>query len=625
MGSHFIQNSCFTEAYQENNDMKLIPDLILEIDDHGTIVKKIAPLGNIFVLSTDAVPGVNFCRVIPAGADLFNYYLQKAVQTQTIQRFTIPLISRFFEIRLNPGSEGKIILIFSELSQRVPPTAKLEKHIFNDKENLEVALHSITDGIIATDINGRIIFMNNAAEKITGWLLKEAIGEKLSTVYRTSNQEENNNSKCFDFWEHTFLFTKDGRQRVITDNGASIHDQNGEITGVVIVFRDITEKWRMEEEIERTQRLEFIGNLAGGIAHDFNNILAVVLANIQLVKIIQKKGGDTEKYLNGMEDAVKRASSLTKQLLTFAKGGAPIKKPTFLAELLMETVEIGIKGTNLNCIFSIQDQLWAVEIDSGQISQVFNNLTNNAVQTIPNNGMIEVSAQNISITNQDILPLPLGDYIQITFKDNGPGISNEKLMKIFDPYYLLGQKENGLGLAVAYSIIKRHNGLINVQSKIGSGTCFTIYLPAVRNNNRVQEVIQTSEQKGKKLLLMDDEAHIIELVGEMLIHMDYRVETAQNGVEALELFKQAKQANDPFDVIIMDLTIPGGMGGREAISFIREFDPAVKAIVSSGYSNDPVMSDCKRYGFNGMVTKPYKIEELCQEINRVLFQEATVM
>lgn len=619
-----MPNDCFTEVFEENNNIKLIPDLVLEIDNHGTIVKKIAPLGKSFILPVAAAPGSNFGRVIPTGADLFYYHLQKAVRTQTIQRFTIPLGSRCFEIRLNPDSEGKIILIFSELSQRVPPTAKLEKYIFTAKENLDIALHSIADGIIVADINGKIVFMNNAAEKITGWSLEEAIGEKLSTVYRTSNQEACNNSKYFDFWEYTFLFTKDGRQRVITDNGASIHDQNGEITGVVIVFRDITEKWRMEEEIQRTQRLEFIGNLAGGIAHDFNNILAVIMANIQLVKIIQKKGGDTEKYLNGMEDAIKRASSLTKQLLTFAKGGAPIKKPTFLAELLIETVELGIKGTNLTCTFSIQDQLWPVEIDSGQMSQVFNNLTNNAVQTIPNNGMIEVSAQNFSITDQDMLPLPPGDYIQITFKDNGPGISSEKLMKIFDPYYMLGQNENGLGLAVAYSIIKRHNGLINVQSEIGSGTCFTIYLPAARKNSPVQEGIQSSEPRGKKLLLMDDEAHIIELVGEMLLHMGYRVETAQNGVEALELYKRAKQANDPFDVIIMDLTVPGGMGGREAISILREFDPAVKAIVSSGYSSDPVMSDCKRYGFNGMVSKPYKIEELCWEINRVLSQETTV-
>lgn len=619
MESYFTQNANFNEVIEDNS--KLIPDLILEIDNRGMILKKIAPLKNDTLLSIKIVPGINFCRLIPTKADLFNYHLKKAVQTLTIQRFTIPLFSRFFEIRLNPESEGKIILVFSELSQEISLTAKYEKHIFIDKQNLDVTLHSIADGIIAADINGKVIFMNKAAEKITGWLLEEAYGEKLSVVYCTSNQEENNNSKYFDFWEHTFLFTKDGRKRVITDNGNSIHDQNGKITGVVVVFRDITEKWRMEEEIERTQRLEFIGDLAGGIAHDFNNILSVILANIQLVKIIQNKGGNFDKFLNGMEDAVKRASSLTKQLLTFAKGGAPIKKPTSLAELLIETVELGIKGTGLNCSFFIQDQLWPVEIDSGQISQVFNNLTNNAVQTIPDNGKIEVSAENISITSQDILPLPLGDYIQITFKDNGPGISDEKLMKIFDPYCFFGEKESGLGLAVSYSIIKRHNGLINVQSEIGVGTCFTIYLPAVRKSNPVQDGIQNSGLKGKKLLLMDDEKRIIELVGEMLSHMDYRVETANNGAEALQMYQHAKQTNDPFDVIVMDLTVPGGMGGLEAISIIREYDSTVKAIVSSGYSNDPVMSDCKRYGFDGIVNKPYKVEELCREIERVLIQK----
>ena len=620
MGSDLLKN--YNRAKDNKTNSDLIPDLVLELDKHGTILKKIAPIGLESMLPIKVTPGTNFCRSIPANADLLKFHLQTIARTQEIQRFTVSLSSRFFEIRLNPVSKGKIILIFSELSRRRVPAFKLEENIFTEKENLDVTLRSIADGIIATDINGRIIFMNNAAEKITGWAMEEALGERLSTVYRTLNQEESSNSNHFDFWEHTFLFTKDGRQRVITDNGASIHDQNGKIIGVVIVFRDITEKWRMEEEIERTQRLEFIGNLAGGIAHDFNNILAVFLANIQLVKIIQEKGGDIKKYLNGMEDAVKRASSLTKQLLTFAKGGAPIKKPTLLAELLRETVELGIKGTSLKCKFSFQDQLWPVEIDSGQISQVFNNLTNNAVQTIPNSGLIDVSAQNISITNQDILPLPLGDYIQITFRDDGPGISSEKLAKIFDPYYLFGQRCNGLGLAVAYSIIKRHNGLIDVESKLGVGTCFTIYLPAVGKINPVREKFTTPAlKKGKKLLLMDDEVKIIELVSEMLNHLDYRVETARNGAEALELFKQARQINDPFDVIIMDLTVPGEMGGKEAISFLREYDPTVKAIVSSGYSNDPVMSDCERYGFKGMVSKPYKIEELCREIDRVLVQD----
>lgn len=618
MGSNSVKN--YDDVRDNKNNSDLIPDLILEIDKQGTVLKKIAPIevGNTSPIK--ATPGANFCRLIPAHGDLFKHHLQAIAQTQEIQRFTIPLFSRLFEIRLNPASDGRIILIFSE---RTSPASKLEENIFTEKENLDVTLRSIADGIIVADINGKIIFMNNAAEKITGWRMKEALGERLITVYRTSNQEGSSNSKCFDFREHIFLFTKDGQQRVITDNGASIHDQNGKIIGVVIVFRDITEKWRMEEEIERTQRLEFVGNLAGGVAHDFNNILAVLLANIQLVRIIREKGGNIEKYLSGMEDAVKRASSLTKQLLTFAKGGDPIKKPTFLADLLRETVELGIKGTDLKCKFTFQDQLWPVEIDSGQISQVFNNLTNNAVQTIPNSGMIEVSAQNISITNRDILPLPLGDYIQITFKDNGPGISSEKLANIFDPYYLFDQKCNGLGLTVAYSIIKKHNGLIDVDSKLGAGTCFTIYLPAVKEATPVQEMYLTPAQKGKKLLLMDDEAKIIELVGEMLNHLDYRVETAKNGTEALELFKQAKQANDPFDVIIMDLTVPGEMGGKEAISFLREYDPKVKAIVSSGYSNDPVMSDCKKYGFNGMVSKPYKIEELCREINRVLIEDVS--
>jgi CheY-like chemotaxis protein len=272
----------------------------------------------------------------------------------------------------------------------------------------------------------------------------------------------------------------------------------------------------------------------------------------------------------------------------------------------------------LKCNISILDQLWPIEIDPSQISQVFNNLTNNAVRTLSGEGVIEVTARNIIVTNQDVLPLSLGEYIQIEFKDNGPGYSKEKLKRIFDPYYLFGQEGSDLGLAVSYSIIKRHNGFISVQSEPGGGACFTIYLPTIKDNNTVQEYIPMIEEKGNKIILMDDEVHITELIGEMLKEMNYEVETAKNGAEVLELYTTALQTGQPFDLVIMDLTVPGEMGGREAISHLLKIDPSVKAIVSSGYSNDPVMSDCKKYGFSGMVSKPYKIEELCQEINRVL-------
>lgn len=616
MGSFLIPNS-YSFKNKKEKKSSTFPDLVLEIDRQGMILQKITPLEITFPNLDNVVPGMDFRCLLPKGTEQFEFYLKKYNQTKEIQRFKVTLFDRLCEIRFNPFTDNRILLIVSELTPDKPDDLNIE-YIFAEKENLEITLSSIADGIIATDINGRIVYMNNAAVEITGWQLEEALGEKLCTVYRTSNNEETNFNKGFDFWEYTFLFTKDGKQRVITDNGASIHDHRGNITGVVVVFRDITEKWRMEEEIERTQRLEFIGNLAGGIAHDFNNILAVVLANIQLVSMAHDRGKDIQKYLKGMEEAVNRASTLTKQLLTFAKGGAPIKKPALLADLIVESVGLGIKGTNIKCNFLIHDRLWPVEIDPEQIRQVFNNLTNNAVRTLSGEGTIEISARNILVTNQDVLPLSSGKYIQIIFKDNGPGYPMERLKRIFDPYYLFGQEGSDLGLAVSYSIIKRHNGFINVQSEPGKGACFTIYLPTVKHNGETREFIPMNEQKGKKILLMDDEIYITELIGEMLTEMNYHVKTAKNGAEALELFKNARQKGQPFDLVIMDLTVPGEMGGKEAITYLRELDPSVKAIVSSGYSNDPVMSDYKSYGFCGMVSKPYKIEELCQEINRVL-------
>jgi PAS domain S-box-containing protein len=616
MGPRLFMNKKISEN-PEAKKASLLPDLVLEINKSGKILKIITPLKMTYSNLTNVVPGVYFHGLLSDGAERFEYYLHKFNKTKEIQRFKLPLFDRLYEIRFNPYIDSRIMLIVSELTSNRPLDFDIE-NIFDEKKNLEITLSSIADGIIATDINGKIVYMNNAAAEITGWKVEEAIGECLSKVYRTSNHDETNFITGFDFWEYTFLFTKDGNKRVITDNGASIHDHNGNITGLVVVFRDITEKWRMEEEIQRTQRLEFLGNLAGGIAHDFNNILSVVLANVQMVKMNLDKGKDIKKYLTGMEEAINRASALTKQLLTFAKGGAPIKKPTLLADLLIESVELGINGTNLKCNISILDQLWPIEIDPSQISQVFNNLTNNAVRTLSGEGVIEVTARNIIVTNQDVLPLSLGEYIQIEFKDNGPGYSKEKLKRIFDPYYLFGQEGSDLGLAVSYSIIKRHNGFISVQSEPGGGACFTIYLPTIKDNNTVQEYIPMIEEKGNKIILMDDEVHITELIGEMLKEMNYEVETAKNGAEVLELYTTALQTGQPFDLVIMDLTVPGEMGGREAISHLLKIDPSVKAIVSSGYSNDPVMSDCKKYGFSGMVSKPYKIEELCQEINRVL-------
>jgi len=323
--------------------------------------------------------------------------------------------------------------------------------------------------------------------------------------------------------------------------------------------------------------------------------------------------------LSGAEKASLRAKHLTQQLLTFSRGGAPIKKTAFISELLKDAAVFALSGSNVRCEFSIPGDLWPVEVDEGQITQVINNLIINASQAMPEGGIIKARAENIVVDAEQGLPLKEGKYMKISIEDRGIGIPEEHLQKIFDPYFTSKQKGSGLGLATAYSIVKRHDGCIQVKSELGVGSTFHIYLPAsskeVLMGKQLRERIPTGEAK---ILLMDDEELVREVGGEMLEVLGYEVEFAKDGAEAIELYKKAKESTHPFDAIILDLTIPGGMGGKEAVEKLIEIDPEVKAIVSSGYSTDPIMADFRKYGFSDVVAKPYKLNELGEALHKVI-------
>jgi CheY-like chemotaxis protein len=311
---------------------------------------------------------------------------------------------------------------------------------------------------------------------------------------------------------------------------------------------------------------------------------------------------------------------LTKQLLTFSKGGIPIKKISSLAELLKDSASFALRGSNIKCEFTISDDLWAVEIDEGQISQVFNNLVINANQAMPKGGIISMQAENVILDDrQSSLPLPNGEYVKIIIRDKGIGIPRNHIKKIFDPYFTTKQSGSGLGLTTTYSIISNHGGYIDVESEVGAGTTFYIYLPSSEETlaGKKMKLDKTFRGEGK-ILLMEDEDNIQKTVSKILKHIGYKVEIAQDGAEALELYKKAEESNQPFDVVMMDLTIRGGMGGKETIKKMLEINPKVKAIVSSGYSNDPIMADFKQYGFSGVITKPYEIEDLSELLYKVI-------
>ncbi len=400
-----------------------------------------------------------------------------------------------------------------------------------------------------------------------------------------------------------------------------LRSPSGEPSQIMTTVVDITERKKIEMDRFKIEKLESVGILAGGIAHDFNNILTAIVTNLKLAKMAGSSGKDISDILTDAGEACRRAKALTNQLLTFSKGGAPIKKTASISSQLRDSALFALRGSNVKCDFSIPDDLWPVEIDEGQINQVIYNLIINANQAMPDGGLIQISAENIPAgTGSDQLQ-PDRNYIRATVRDKGPGIPKEHLQKIFDPYYTTKQKGSGLGLASTYSIIANHDGHIDVESEVGAGTTFYIYLPAAKGRPLIPDKHAGTVVKGSgRILLMDDDQNILSTVGRTLKTLGYNVETAADGEAAVTLYKKALTVSDPFDAVILDLTVRGGMGGQEAIEKLLEIDPEARVIVSSGYSTDTIMANYKEHGFCGIMSKPYEIEALSELLNSVISQ-----
>ncbi len=365
---------------------------------------------------------------------------------------------------------------------------KAEASLAEEKERLAVTLRSIGDAVITTDVEGRISLINRVAEQLTGWRQEEALGEPLERVFNIIDEHtrescDNPVAKVLEtggivgLANNTVLVSKDGTERVIEDSGAPILDQQKGTIGVVLVFRDATEKRRLQDERQKVQKLESIGILAGGIAHDFNNSLTAIIGNISLAKFYANPGDQILEKLEEIERAAMRTRDLTQQLLTFSKGGKPIKEIVSIAELLKEASIFALRGSNVRCTFDLPKDLWPVSIDAGQISQVISNIIINAEQSMPAGGVIEVKTQNVEITSPALIPSESGKYVKVSIRDQGIGIPRDHLTRIFDPYFTTKQKGSGIGLTVAYSIVDRHNGYITAESE-GEGSTFHMYLPA---------------------------------------------------------------------------------------------------------------------------------------------------
>ena len=395
---------------------------------------------------------------------------------------------------------------------------------------------------------------------------------------------------------------------------------------------DITERKLLEQQLHQAHKMEALGTLTGGIAHDFNNLLYIIMGNISMAKDDVKLANGIAEFLNEAEKASLKAKELANQLITFSKGGAPVKKTGPIGDLVKGTTYLSRRGSNVKSELIFPDDLWLVEFDEGQMKHAVKNIIDNAVESMPDGGSIAVKAENINIRPETVeksLPLLEGKYVKISTKDHGVGIPEEHLSKIFDPYFSTKekgtQKGMGLGLAITYSIISKHDGHIAVESEVGVGTTFIIYLPAaVKEIVDIEPVKMVEPEKPAvctgRILVMDDEGAIRKLYSQSLSRLGYEPEMAKDGAEAIELYKRAMDSGKPFDTVILDLTIKGGAGGKEVIKQLIKIDPDIKAIVSSGYSSDPVMTNFRAYGFIGALPKPYAMKDLKDMLSKIIME-----
>ncbi|HVU16429.1 MAG TPA: ATP-binding protein [Candidatus Didemnitutus sp.] len=507
---------------------------------------------------------------------------------------------------------------------------KAEDQLAAEKERLAVTLRAMGEGVITTDVDGRIQFMNPAASALTQWD-GTAIGQPVSAICRLENNRAGTpvevpvagvvqTGVVADLPKQTRLQPRSGPPKLVEGCCAPIHSSERQVIGTVMVIRDVTEQDRLEQELVRASRLESVGVLAGGIAHDFNNILTAVMGNLALAQLDVPMGSPAATQLASAERAALRARDLTQQLLTFSKGGEPVRTTVQLANVVREMTTFSLHGSPVTAAFDFPDELWPADADKGQIGRVVQNLVINSMQAMPDGGTVRVSMRNETIAPPGRPGLAPGDYCRISVSDSGTGIRPEHLSRIFDPYFTTKPNGSGLGLAAVYSIVKKHQGHVEVESQVGSGATFRIWLPAVRERKPPSTPplkVKDKPLRGR-VLFMDDEQIIRQMATLMMGRFGLEVECANDGAEAVSIYQKAMGAGSPFDLVIMDLTVPGGMGGLEAVRRLREIDPNVRAIVSSGYSSDPVLANPREHGFCGVLAKPYQLDDFTRVIRATL-------
>lgn len=566
-------------------------------------------------------------------------YFRKVVDEGMPQKFEgeyhgLRLAYSFYPVFAEDNSVRAVAVYVSDMTEAKNAEEALEKSRAETRKSEEMyrALAESSDEMIfMIDDEGVVKYVNNFAARSYGRPASEIIGKKHDDLFPPETVREHNANlrKVFETGKPVYSYDRrehmgDGRKTLWLDSILMpLKDKNGKTTSVIGISRDITERKKFSEELIRSSKLEALGTLAGGIAHDFNNVLMGIIGNVSMARKRAPEDERLHELLQRAEKIAYKAKNLTEQLITFSRGGEPVKKTIAVGELLKETAQFATTGSNVECEFSISEGMWPVEVDEGQIAQVFANIVINAQQSMPDGGRIIIAASNVSVESDGAALVPQGRYVSVSITDTGCGISPEDMPRIFDPFFSCKEKGKGLGLATAYSIIKKHFGVVSVESEKGRGTTFTVMLPASEKSAEPEKTsradsncVSHTEHNGCRVLVMDDEESVLFPICDMLVDMGCKVHAALSGEQACEEYERSMNDGDPFDVLILDLIVKGGMGGIETFQKIRQANKDARAIVSSGYSNDPVMANYKEYGFCGALIKPYRQEHVSEVLER---------
>jgi two-component system cell cycle sensor histidine kinase/response regulator CckA len=564
--------------------------------------------------------GLELCRELraqPNGDEMFILLVTARADTEDLQQalaagasdyLTKPLDIALLNVRLSVAERQ-----IRDLAERNHARAALQE----SARTMTDILENTTDGFFALDHEWKFTYLNPEAERLLGRKRDDLIGKELWREFPelVGSPFEQNYRRVLTEQVEVEFEAGDAQGRIWFEMHAYPSGR-----GISVFFRDVTERKRTEEERLTTSKLESLGTLAGGIAHDLNNILTVISGNIGLAQIdAPSDAGSLLSFLSKAGQAAQHAAHLSSQLLTFSKGGAPIKRASSISELLAQAAEFSLYGSNLRADIDLAADLWKAEVDPGQIEQVINALVINAREAMPHGGTVRISARNVKLEDDPGAPLPAGRYLKITVSDRGSGVPEDLAAKIFDPYFTTKPMGSGLGLAISYSIVKKHGGMLHLENSSAEGSTFAFYLPASKSRSVPADPIVSERVfhfNHQRVLVMDDEAAIRDLTSQLLTTLGYEVTVVPDGLEAVRIYERALRRGENFQAVILDATIRGGMGGLATIERLRTLDPHVTAIICSGYSDEAALSEFLAYGFRGALPKPFTRGELSDALQR---------